>query len=203
MKYLAVDLGNVIVDVNFDSFTKALSKAVNLSPADVINFLSRIQRLQDLGLTEISSEMIGNFKIESPFIIQDLMQEWDETIQANLFMNSFLREAMQDNVKIALLSNIGTEHAALMPEVLTNDVYDYSIKFFSCQVGARKPSYLYYKTFLDMYPDFKGCVYLDDRIENIETGKIFGFDAQQFVLDGFKSPSDLVDAIDKIKNQLK
>ena len=41
MKYLAVDLGNVICNVNFDRFTRKLSKTLNLTSEDVNYFLHR------------------------------------------------------------------------------------------------------------------------------------------------------------------
>lgn len=203
MKFLAVDLGNVICEVNFDSFLKELSRSLNVSMDDVNYFLNRTQKLHDLGLTVISDELRDHFKIKSPAIIEKLMEEWSNTVTANASMISFLTELIHsDNVKIALLSNIGVEHAALMQKLLTKDVYDYSIKFFSCEVGARKPSMLYYKTFLDMHPEFKGALYLDDRIDNIESGNKFGFNSFHFVLDNHKHSSSLAKEISIIKQMI-
>lgn len=190
MKYFATDLGNVICEVNFDYFIRELSRVINVSIEDVNYFLNRTQRLHDLGLTVISDELRDHFKIKSPVIIENLMAEWNKTIKPNHQMVSFLTNLLRSgDVKIALLSNIGVEHAVMMREVLTKEVFDSSVKFFSCEVGARKPSYLYYKLFLDMNPEFKGCVYLDDRIENIESGFKFGFNARHFVLDSYINQS--------------
>ena len=201
MKFLAVDLGNVICDVSFNPFIKSLSKALNVSIDDVNYFLNRTQKLHDLGLTDIRSELSDHFKIKSLPIIDDLMIEWNKTVKRNVFMVSTLQDMINKNdIKIALLSNIGIEHAAEMHNTLTENVFNNTIKFFSCEVGTRKPSYLYYKTFLDMYPDFRGCVYLDDRLENIEASKKFEFNAQHFVLDNFKSVSELANRVGEIKS---
>lgn len=204
MKYLAVDLGNVVCGVDFTAFISKLSKCINVSFSDVDYFLNRTQKLHDLGLTDLRSELQDHFKIHSESMVDELMVEWNNTISANPHMISILAELIhQDAVKVALLSNIGFEHAAVMESILTKDVYDHSIKFFSCQVGARKPTYLYYKTFLDMYPDFKGCLYLDDRPENIKAGDEFGFNTRNFVLSDLKSDTQVSAGINFLRKRFK
>jgi FMN phosphatase YigB (HAD superfamily) len=183
MKYLAVDLGNVVCNVKFDNFIDALSRTLNLPLEDVNYFLHRTTKLHDLGLTQISDELRDHFKIKSPVIIKDLIQEWNRVITADPTVVGYLEKLLYKDIKIALLSNIGIEHASLIPSILGGWLYHNSIKFFSCEVGARKPSFLYYKTFLDMYPGFSGCVYLDDKIENIIGGEKLGFKSLHFELD--------------------
>jgi FMN phosphatase YigB (HAD superfamily) len=203
MKYLAVDLGNVICRVNFTDFKKKLSKQFNVDMEYAEYFLNRTQRFHDSGLTNISDELRDFFNIKSSVVLAELMEEWNLTIQPDVAMISMLKDMISpknnEQVKVALLSNIGPEHANIMSLILTREVFDNSIRFFSCEVGARKPSYLYYKTFLDMYPEFKGCVYIDDRIENIEVGTEMGLNGIHFVLDQFCSGKDLADGIEKIK----
>lgn len=200
MKYLAVDLGNVICNVNFDPFLKTLSKTLNITNDDAVYFLNRTQKLHDMGLTDIKSELIDYFNIKSTCIIDDLILAWNYAISPNPIMIAALTSLLKDGAKIALLSNIGFEHAEIMRNILTADVFDPSVKFFSCQVGARKPSYLYYKTFKDLFPEFSGCVYLDDRRENIEIGNLFGFKSIEFALDKFTSAKDIYNKIAEIKN---
>lgn len=186
MKYLAVDIGNVLCNVDFNSFIKELSRTLNVSIEDIDYFLNRTQKLHDMGLTSICDELVDHFGIKSKDIVNDLVVEWNRTVRPNPIMISFISNLIhKENVNVALLSNIGIEHSDLMRNLLTKEVFDHSIIFFSCQIGARKPSALYYKTFLDMYPNFNGCVYLDDRIENIEAGKKFGFISKHFVLNSY------------------
>jgi len=204
MKFLAIDIGNVICNVSFEAFINKLSKTINVSTDDVNYFLNRTQKLHDIGLTVISDELRDHFKIKSSALIDELMVEWNKTVSTNTYMVSVLRELIhEDNVKIALLSNIGLEHAAIMPELLTKDVHDPAVKFFSCHVGSRKPSHLYYKTFLDMYPEFKGCLYLDDRPENIATGANFGLNVRHFALDSFKSEIEISVGVNFLRKRFK
>jgi FMN phosphatase YigB (HAD superfamily) len=196
--YLAVDLGNVILNVNFTQFMSHLSKTLNVSIEDVWYFLNRTQKLHDLGLTQISDELRDHFKIKSSVIVDDLVASWNETISACPTMVNWLKEIVK-NKNVAILSNIGTEHLVLVKNILTNEIFDNTVHFFSCEVGSRKPSLLYYKTFLDMYPDFKGCVYLDDRIENIESGNKFGLNSQHFVLDSYKTEQEIEEKLKEIE----
>jgi FMN phosphatase YigB (HAD superfamily) len=213
LKYICFDIGNVICEVDFTNFLRELSKTLNLSMENVRYFLNRTQKLHDLGLTIIADELKDHFKIESPVIIENLLNEWNATVKVNSIMIDFLkdlifpRKTILDNspsepIKVALLSNIGLEHAALMRDIITPNVFDNCIRFFSYEVGARKPSYIYYKTFLDMHSEFAGCIYLDDKIENIEAGNNFGFNSIEFDLNNFKTKLDLKNKLNEIINML-
>ncbi len=203
MKRLAIDIGNVICDVNFGPFIAELSKALNVSTSDVDYFLNRTQKLHDLGLTHMSDELRDHFKIKSQPVVDILMAKWRETIRPNDVVIAAIKDLLNNNVRVALLSNMGFEHSELMRSALTSDIYDNCIRFFSCHVGARKPTMLYYKMFLDMHPDFGQCVYLDDRIENIAAGRDFGFDAIHFALDSFGLQDGLKSRLDEIKARIE
>jgi FMN phosphatase YigB (HAD superfamily) len=182
MKYLAVDLGDVICKVDFDNFKKQLSIAANISLDDAEYFLNRTQKSHDLGMTSISDELHDHFKIKSEPLVNGLVKEWNKTIAINSKMKHFLEEMITKGVNVALLSNIGIDHSSVIRSVLGETIYDNSIRFFSCNIGVRKPTYLYYKTFIDMYSKFAGCLYIDDIQENIDTAKLFGLNAINFSL---------------------
>src|SRR5271170_4636091 len=104
MKFLAVDLGNVVCNVDFGFFAYKLSSTINVSTDEVNYFLNRTQKLHDMGLTVISDELRDHFKIKSTAIIDDLMMVWDRTITTNQHMVSVLRELIHDDtVQVALL----------------------------------------------------------------------------------------------------
>ena len=82
----------------------------------------------------------------------------------------------QHGLQVALLSNIGVEHAQMMERKLElGGFFPGAIKHFSCTVGARKPSMVYYQSFLLQNPQFKGCLYVDDMVDNLAASKAFGF----------------------------
>lgn len=195
MKYLALDIGNVICHVELKVFLQDLSQIANISLEEALYFTNRHQKVHDLGLTSMKNDMKEYLKIQSPVIINKLLASWDECILTNYeVLDAFNHLADNHEVQIALLSNIGPEHAELMDRRLShNGFLNKSIKHFSCEIGARKPTDLFYQSFLWTHPEFKGCVYVDDALENLATGKKFGFQPYHFALDKMKVADELVE----------
>lgn len=183
-KYVCLDIGNVLCHVDFQSFLNKLSKTLNITLDDAMYFMNRTQKLHDLGLTVMADELRDHFKIRSPLIIEELQDAWNNVVSPNLtIIEFFTRLRDRDNLKVALLSNIGIEHAEQIKNKLShNSFFLYAKKHFSCEVGARKPSMLYYQSFLSIHPEFKGCVYVDDLQENLDASKQFEFKTFKFNL---------------------
>lgn len=204
MKYICFDIGNVLCRVDFSNFKNRISKILNIEVREVDYFLGRTQKLHDLGLTNLDDELRDHFKLKSSVIVDDLMQEWRATITMDDLMLKFLNSIFENNWftnKVALLSNIGFEHSLIVKELLTPQIYDKCVKFFSCQVGARKPNFIYYKTFLEMYTEFQGAIYVDDREENVFMGNEFGLQSIVFDLDKLNAkPFDKIKEISKLQN---
>lgn len=187
MKNLALDIGNVLCHVDFERILSTLSKSLNISRAEALYFLNRTQKLHDLGLTNLSDELHDHFKIRSEVIINDILTEWNRAIQWDIDILSQLAKLKNKlGFEVALVSNIGIEHAAHLRSTAPTTLITEAIPFFSCEVGARKPNYLYYQAFLNMYPQFKEAIYIDDLDANLEIGKKFGLQSTKFVLSDYK-----------------
>lgn len=194
-KYVAFDIGNVLVHSTFPEFLKKLSKQLNITVEEAEYFMNRTQKLHDLGCTRMADELRDHFKIRSQVIIEELIQAWKDIIKPDYWVITKLDELIRnENLQVALVSNIGLEHAEQIVPLLThihnpwtNQWYESSFKkaiqHFSCFVGARKPSLLYYQSFLQLYPQFQGCVYVDDLHENLNASKQFGFQTFHFSLE--------------------
>lgn len=180
MNYLAIDLGNVVGHVNFNKFFDKLSSSLNISLEDAKYFLNRVQKLHDLGLTNLNDELVDHFNIKSEVTRKEILDLWNNAFVFDKHIIKFLAELKKEcDLEIALLSNIGHEHV----ELVKNDWFlKDCIHFFSCDVGVRKPNYLYYQSFLQMHPQFRGCLYVDDLKENLENGSKFGFQTFNFLL---------------------
>jgi FMN phosphatase YigB (HAD superfamily) len=198
MKYVAIDIGNVICDMHFDNFLLTLSKYLKVDKQDAFDILSKMQRAQDLGLTTVEEELAYTHRLNHKKI-SIMVDKWNETMTTNKTVADNILDLMSKDVKVALLSNMGREHAAVIRSILSPQLYDNCISFLSCDVGARKPTFLYYKTFLEMYPEFNGCVYIDDRKENIDASIPFGFEACLFGLDTFKTSEEMLEIFQCIK----
>lgn len=174
MKYIALDIGNVICHADMTKFIDDISSTFNIPVVEATHWLRSFQQVHDLGLTTMENQLRGHFGCRSEPTIARLIDHWNSMIYPNKDVLDFLNGLEKQEVKIALLSNIGVEHAEMMPDRL-GDLYHRSTKHFSCFVGARKPTLMYYQSFLLQYPEFKGCIYVDDLVINLEASKQLGF----------------------------
>jgi FMN phosphatase YigB (HAD superfamily) len=193
MKYVALDIGNVLCHVDFNGFLNDLSAELNVNLEDAMYFLNRSQKKHDLGITIMRDELHDHFHIKSPVIIDRLLHSWSKSIKPDLrVLDMYNTMTEKHGLKVALLSNIGIEHAKQAEEILAHGgFFEGAIKHFSCNVGARKPTSLYYQSFLMEYPEFHGCVYVDDVLENLETGKRYGFRSYHFDLSKMDTSREL------------
>lgn len=175
--YIALDIGNVLCNVSAMPFLENLSETFNVTIAEAHRFLKRFQQIHDLGYTTMEDELKDKFAVKSPVTIKRLVDAWNDSVTPCIPVIDRLNHLREHaNLQVALLSNIGVEHAAMMEEKLQHGgFFPGSIKHFSCFVGARKPSMVYYQSFLFQHPQFKGCLYVDDLQENLDASKQFGF----------------------------
>jgi FMN phosphatase YigB (HAD superfamily) len=195
-KTIAIDIGQVIMHFQFDGFLTEFTNQMihngkdHFSKNDAWNFLDRTQRLHDLALTLLADELKYEFDVNhhtfAQWRVDRVVEEWNKSLVPNQYVVSWIEGLLDQGVKVALLSNIGIEHAKLMPKLLGSKIYDNSIRWFSCDVGARKPTPIYYHTFLSLYPEFKGCIYLDDNLDNVKAGRDFEFNTIEFNLEHLK-----------------
>ena len=191
--YVCFDIGNVLCRVNFNNFLASISKYMNIAQKDAFYFLHRTQKLHDLGLTNLRDELHDHFDLHSEVIITEIMNHWDMSVWKEDIMFQLLDDLIDSGVKVALLSNIGFEHVEYLNANLANlKGWKDSIHFFSCAAGARKPSVLYYQSFLMQYPKFRGAAYFDDVQENLDAGKTFGFKTVRFSLDDLAGKNEQI-----------
>lgn len=199
MKYIALDIGNVLCHVAAEPFLDLVSETFNATIPESARFLKRFQQIHDLGYTTMEDELKDKFHVKSPVTLKKLVDAWNDSVTPNMYIIDKLNDLRsKHNLQVALLSNIGVEHAAMMEEKLAHGgFFPGAIKHFSCFVGARKPSMIYYQSFLTQYPQFKGCLYVDDLIENLEASKTFGFETYHFTLEnlGYECYVDEIEAI--------
>ena len=202
MKYIALDIGNVLCYVETAPFLETLSETFNVTIPEASRFLKRFQQIHDLGYTTMEDELKDKFGVKSPVTIKRLVDAWNKSVYPNTYILDRLN-SMRDkhNLQVALLSNIGMEHAAMMEEKLDHDgFFPGAVKYFSCFVGARKPSLIYYQSFIIQYPQFKGCLYVDDLLENLIASTQFGFQTYHFTLEDPKYEDKVSEIEDLIVN---
>ena len=187
MIYLCLDVGNVLCRFDIDLIVDEISKTFNVSRAEGLYFINKVQKHQDLGLINFRDELREHFDIKSEVILDRLIAVWNQCI----YPESHILDKMIDlkhnfSIETAILSNMGTEHKNYLEVSLASAykkfIFEDSVTHFSCDVGARKPSLIYYQSFLQQYPQFKGAVYVDDLHENLQSSEKFGFRTFHFDL---------------------
>jgi FMN phosphatase YigB (HAD superfamily) len=199
MKFIALDIGNVLCDVDMSQFLELASENFNISLAEASRFLRRFQQIHDLGYTTMEDELKDQFGVKSEVVLKKLSQSWNDAITPNMSMIEALVNLTKNHgLQVALLSNIGVEHAIMLEEKLKwGGFFPNAVKHLSCFVGARKPSMVYYQSFLSQYPQFHGCLYVDDLQGNLDASKQFGFQTMHLSLE---EPANIRLKIREIEN---
>lgn len=190
--HVAFDIGNVLCHFDIFKFTRKLSEITGINDHDSYFFLDFLQRMQDIGVTSVAHHLEYKFDVNGAEL-EELLETWNATVIPNEMMLNFLDKLRGEGVKIALLSNMGPEHIAHLRTTYPQ-LFENTVQHISCEVGARKPSKLFFQSFcLDNDEffvsdtrepmDFSGCVYVDDIEENLKVGKKYGFKVYQLVLD--------------------
>lgn len=202
MKFIALDIGNVLCDVVAKPFIENLSETFNISISDARRFLKRFQQLHDLGYTTMADELQDHFNVRSSVTIDRLTTAWNASVIPNTEIIGKLNALRtEQGLQIALLSNIGVEHADMVKEKMTmGGFFDNSIPHFSCFVGARKPTSIFYQSFLLQHPEFQNCLYVDDLQINLDASKAFGFQTFRLALDEPDAADKILELEEKIKN---
>lgn len=183
--HVAFDIGNVLVEVDMSGFIAMLRGVLSgqnkSHMIDPEKFLEQLQISQDLGLLTVRQALSQTYNI-SDLVADDLIPEWNKTVKPNEMMLNFMDNLRSEGVKIALLSNIGADHAEYLKKSCPK-MFAGCVEHLSFEVGARKPSKLYYQSFLMDRAEWLGAIYCDDRPENLRAGKQYSFKSFRFCLD--------------------
>lgn len=203
MRRIAIDIGDVLCTVDLSIFLEQLVASGHAdSQEKALLYVEELQPLQDLGLVTMGQWLRDRFALldgsEGP-----LVEAWNKILFPNRRMTKFVQQLKNEGVEIALLSNIGRDHSAVVRKHPTvGNLYNSCIQHFSCEVGARKPSKLYFQSFLLEHPGFENCIYLDDRPENIQVANKLGIRGVHFCLEPLKESGKLEDKLNLIYKML-
>ena len=202
MQHIALDIGEVIFHVNLMPFYDELNKhGINYEYS--ARFLEFYEQPLNVGLYTLEQCMdfhFGTFKMDAAR--HSILKAWDKCLTPNTGMFNFIENLKDNGVKIALLSNIGYEHATYL-RTHYSELLNGCIQHFSFEVGAAKPHMLYFQSFLLNNEDFAGSLFLDDRKENVIAAAKQKFDALQFCISDMEKPSDLKKFLDDINGRMK
>lgn len=167
-KRVAFDIGNVLCHVDLDTFFDWLvTKNVVDSKERADEFICGIQHPQDLGLYNIRQ---GFYRFNPQLdkkTLQQLHNMWLDAVRPSEVMLGLVEELIEKHgYQVSLLSNIGFDHSGALRQQCP--VFRKCNQHFSCEVGARKPTKLFYQSFIIQYGWPQDVLFFDDRKENVE-----------------------------------
>lgn len=198
-KYILLDIGNVIAKFDLAMIIDKISKESNKSKDDVLAFLKRVNKFQDIGLSTMKEDLIS-FGVNDLYSVLDV---WDNCLFPNNKVINFLNKIAKDYYfKYVLVSNIGHEHSLRIRKLLIEHGFNYDnvyLEYFSCHVGARKPTFIYFNNLLTRYPELEFSLYVDDLDENLIGAKYFNISTYKFDLN---LEQDLDKELEKLMNEI-
>lgn len=201
MQHIAFDLGNVLVEVDMRPFFKAV-KDLGIHKKDIDRLINLYERSVLCGNIDLYDIFVDELGDESE--AQHLIDAWCSGCRPNDRMSNFVCMLKHEGFKIAYLSNISSQHLNYLSSKFPDFMSYAAVSHMSCEVGAAKPSKLFYQSFLMQNEDFSGCTYLDDKQENLKSSTNFKFDSINFNLKKLTSekPSVLKVELNSIKERL-
>jgi FMN phosphatase YigB (HAD superfamily) len=188
IKKVAFDIGNVICHVDLEKFNNFLvDKKLFINKEAASNFIEGIQIGMDLGMYGIKQSFNNFFPNISKEDLDQIYYVWMNIISISNEISDFIKELSGNGWEIALLSNIGFDHSFYFNEIFN---FEY-IKHFSYEIGARKPSKLFYQSFFIENYWTKDVLFFDDRQENVNASTKY-FNGTLFNLNNYSSDKDAV-----------
>jgi FMN phosphatase YigB (HAD superfamily) len=187
VKKVAFDIGNVLFHFDLNPLLDLLIGLNIVADNDMAyEFIGgSFQHSQEIGLCDIKQSFYQLNPQLSNKTLQDIHDGWMETFYPSLPMIEIVEELICNNYEVALLSNIGPDHAYFVRD--NCKIFNKCIQHFSCDVGARKPTRLFFQSFLISYGWGKNTKYFDDRQDNIAMGNEY---YNGILFDINKFPSD-------------
>ncbi len=172
MKDIIFDLGKVLVDYNFDVFYKELDYEPEMttlmeSTIPVLKFESgRITR------QEFYQQLKNIYKFEHS--IADFEKVWCSVFTGLTPLVNYARE-LKENYNVYILSNTDEIHFPLIWKEFPELHFFEDNLMLSYELDSVKPQKKIYERALekfDLNPD--DCLFIDDKLENIEAAKQIG-----------------------------
>lgn len=184
--HVAFDVGEVLCEIDWTEFINEYEAARQYREGqgkkiigNARQFLQIVQRKQDLDLIN-EDEMLLEWGFPNGDI-DGIVRAWNHAATPNKRMLEAKKSLQESGVKVAILSNMGRTHYNYLQGICP-EMFEGAIRHISCEVGARKPSKLFFQSFLMENPDFKNALFVDDKNDNLEIGKKFGLRPFSFVL---------------------
>ncbi len=183
MKYFLFDIGHVLVDFDYQVFLDAVTR----DSGQPYGFLQgRDLEMHDAVETGAISDAEWvdylNRSMGLPWTLEDLTKLWATIFTSHEAGQALFLEAQEQGVPVYLLSNIAQHHVDAIEQNWPGIFEGVSGRFFSYQIGVRKPHPYIYRYALDkLEADGSQCFFIDDLPDNVEAARSFGINAHLYL----------------------
>lgn len=183
MKYFLFDIGNVLLDFEYDKLLRALASGAGqvarpLSGRDIeMHDAVETGKISDEQWVEYLNETRG-----ASWTVDSLVDLWAGMFSVNETGRKLFSDAVEAGVPIYALSNIAQHHIDAIKSNWSGFFDGMAGQFLSYQIGASKPDPLIYRHVLgQLGAEGSQCFFIDDRPENVEAARAEGMHAHHFV----------------------
>ena len=178
-KSIVFDLGGVMID--FDPRGYLVDRLCNAEMEETVydlTFGSEEWKLLDAGLisrAEGNHRMLEKAKAAGcAFEVQCVLDDWIRILRPRLRMQELVRRMKNHGYQVYYLSNIPQDVLQQLQQQGVLDRFDGGVA--SCEVHINKPDPRIYQALLDKYHlQAEECVFIDDRLENVQAAFSLGF----------------------------
>ncbi len=183
-KAILVDLGNVIVGLDFDRGYRAAAARCRFSVAEIPERIHAAELSVPYELGEITSEEFYQRFCKAlemtDVSFADFARLWGDMFGPEPLLSDALLEGLRARYRLVLLSNTNELHFRWIREhyPLLKHFHDYVLSF---EVGSMKPSAGIYREAIRVAGcQAEECFFTDDNEPNIEGARRLGIDAVRF-----------------------
>ena len=178
-KSIIFDIGGVLVD--FDPKAYLVDRLCNAEMEEKVydlTFGSEEWKQLDAGLVsrfDGNQAMLRNAKAAGrEFEVQGVLDDWLHILRPRRRMQELVQRLKNHGYSVYYLSNIPQDVLDLLRDRGVLDGFDGGVA--SCEVHINKPDPKIYKALLDKYSlKAEECVFIDDRLENVQAAFALGF----------------------------
>ena len=183
------DIGRVLIRVNVSLATSGLAEGIALSPQEIWSALEKDPLWLDWQEGRVSPRdwhLHVAKRLGGKLGFEQFVQVWNRALDPQPIQDDAFLQKLSKGYRLAVLSNTDPLHVAHMEstyELLSH----FSVRIYSCRVGASKPNPLIYKEAL------RACRVRSEEAIYIDDVEAYAHAAERLGMKGvvFKSPGQL------------
>ncbi|MEQ8471862.1 MAG: HAD-IA family hydrolase [Marinoscillum sp.] len=188
LETIIFDLGEVVIDLDTDAVIAAFSKLTNGQGKNLRDLIVGTPHLYQYETGQMSDQEFVNAingLIEADISLSDLRYAWNLMIKdVSIKRLEFMVELMQSH-QVLILSNTNAMHEVCFDALIKSKtgklMRDHShTAYYSHNIGFRKPNRdIYEFVVAEQKLNPQKTLFLDDKLENIESARGVGLKAEQ------------------------